>query len=79
MKLLLDTPDDQTLTPPAITSSEDTLYIRRVFLIGDDLSKQFPTATPLHETHFGWSLDVRPSVLFDAQCLGHSVLRSQEP
>lgn len=30
----LDTPDDQTLAPPAVTSSEYTLYVRREFLSG---------------------------------------------
>ena len=36
MKPSLDAPDDQTLTPPAITSSKDTLNARRIFLSGDN-------------------------------------------
>jgi hypothetical protein len=43
VKSSLDTPDDQTLTPPAVTSSEDTFNVRRVFLSGDkdSFSQQF--------------------------------------
>ena len=41
---LLDAPDDQTLTSPTVTSSEDTLNARRVFLSGDKSGQRCRTA-----------------------------------